>query len=87
MLPACAIILPLCALSSAIYFLRGGLDLTAALPYLAGGLAGAPGLDALTAALLQHHPYELPEILAVSPSTGLPAYLDWIRAQTREDLT
>ena len=35
-----AIILPLCALSSAIYFLRGGLDLTAALPYLAGGLAG-----------------------------------------------
>ncbi|KQO00190.1 MULTISPECIES: divalent-cation tolerance protein CutA [Stenotrophomonas] len=42
-------------------------------------------LEALTAALLQHHPYELPEILAVSPSAGLPAYLDWIRAQTRED--
>lgn len=35
-----AVILPLCALSSAIYFFRGGLDLTAALPYLAGGLAG-----------------------------------------------
>jgi len=35
-----AIILPLCALSSVIYFLRGGLDLTAALPYLLGGLAG-----------------------------------------------
>lgn len=35
-----AIILPLCALSSAIYFFRGGLDLTAALPYLLGGLAG-----------------------------------------------
>ncbi|MGE4458426.1 divalent-cation tolerance protein CutA [Stenotrophomonas acidaminiphila] len=47
----------------------------------------ADRLDALTAALLQHHPYELPEILAVSPSAGLPAYLDWIRAQTREDLT
>ncbi len=35
-----AVILPLCALSSAIYFLRGGLDLAAALPYLAGGLVG-----------------------------------------------
>jgi len=35
-----AVILPLCALSSVIYFLRGGLELTAALPYLAGGLIG-----------------------------------------------
>ena len=35
-----AIILPLCALSSAIYFFRGGLDLSTALPYLLGGLAG-----------------------------------------------
>ncbi len=35
-----AIILPLCTLSSVIYFFRGGLDLGAALPYLAGGLVG-----------------------------------------------
>lgn len=35
-----AIILPLCVLSSAIYFFRGGLELTAALPYLVGGLVG-----------------------------------------------
>ena len=35
-----AVILPLCALSAAIYLLRGGLDLQAALPYLVGGLAG-----------------------------------------------
>ncbi len=35
-----AIILPLCILSSVIYLLRGGLDWTAALPYLLGGLAG-----------------------------------------------
>ena len=35
-----AIILPLCILSSVIYLLRGGLDLSAALPYLVGGLAG-----------------------------------------------
>ena len=45
----------------------------------------ADRLEALSAAILQHHPYELPEILALSPNAGLPAYLDWIRAQTRED--
>ncbi|AMJ56414.1 MULTISPECIES: divalent-cation tolerance protein CutA [Stenotrophomonas] len=42
-------------------------------------------LDALSAAIRLHHPYELPEIVAISPSAGLPAYLDWIRAQTREE--
>lgn len=35
-----AIILPLCVLSSAIYFFRGGLDFLLALPYLVGGLIG-----------------------------------------------
>lgn len=35
-----AVILPLCILSSVIYFFRGGLDLTLALPYLVGGLIG-----------------------------------------------
>ena len=45
----------------------------------------ADRLEALSAAIVEHHPYELPEIIAVSPSAGLPAYLDWIRAQTREE--
>ncbi|KRG44313.1 hypothetical protein ARC78_05860 [Stenotrophomonas pictorum JCM 9942] len=45
----------------------------------------AERLDALSAAIVQQHPYELPEILVVSPDAGLPAYLDWIRAQTREE--
>ena len=35
-----AIILPLCALSAAIYLFRGSLELRTALPYLLGGLAG-----------------------------------------------
>ena len=35
-----AVILPLCALSSAVYFFRGGLDCPLALPYLIGGLIG-----------------------------------------------
>lgn len=35
-----AIILPLCAFSSALYFLRGQLDFMEALPYLVGGFFG-----------------------------------------------
>jgi len=35
-----AVILPLCVLSVAIYFFRGGLDVMAALPYLIGGTIG-----------------------------------------------
>lgn len=35
-----AIILPLCCLSSVIYFFRGGLDFWLAFPYLVGGLIG-----------------------------------------------
>lgn len=35
-----AVILPLCILSATIYWLRGGLELQAALPYLAGGVLG-----------------------------------------------
>ncbi len=35
-----AVILPLCVLSAAVYFFRGGLDLSAALPYLLGGALG-----------------------------------------------
>jgi len=38
---------------------------------------------ALQARLLQLHPYELPELLAVKPTHGLPAYLDWLGTATR----
>ena len=35
-----AVILPLCVLSAAVYWFRGGLEPMAALPYLIGGAAG-----------------------------------------------
>ena len=35
-----AVIFPVCAVSAAVYFWKGGLSLSAALPYLLGGLAG-----------------------------------------------
>ena len=33
-------------------------------------------------ALRAGHPYELPEIIAVPVGTGLPAYLNWVTAET-----
>jgi periplasmic divalent cation tolerance protein len=39
--------------------------------------------DALEAAILAGHPYELPEIIAVPIERGLPAYLAWVDAETR----
>lgn len=38
---------------------------------------------ALEAALRAAHPYELPEIVAVPLERGLPAYLEWVAAETR----
>jgi len=38
--------------------------------------------QALEQAIIDRHPYELPEIIAVSIEAGLPAYLDWIREET-----
>lgn len=38
--------------------------------------------DALQTAIHNQHPYELPEIIAVPITKGLPAYLDWIKACT-----
>ncbi|MGD9953439.1 MAG: divalent-cation tolerance protein CutA [Burkholderiales bacterium] len=37
---------------------------------------------ALEAAVRAHHPYELPEIVAVPVERGLPAYLEWVAAET-----
>jgi periplasmic divalent cation tolerance protein len=40
---------------------------------------------ALQARLPQLHPYELPELLAVEASAGLPDYLRWVADATRPD--
>ncbi len=37
----------------------------------------------LEAAIRARHPYELPEIIALSVERGLPAYLDWVATETR----
>src|SRR6187455_1515321 len=37
----------------------------------------------LEQALRGGHPYELPEIIALPIERGLPAYLDWVAAETK----
>jgi len=39
--------------------------------------------EALQNVLREQHPYELPEIVAVSVTAGLPAYLEWINESVR----
>ena len=39
-------------------------------------------LEALTARIVELHPYEVPEVIALDVSGGLPAYLQWIASET-----
>ena len=43
----------------------------------------AENVERLKARILELHPYELPEVLAVPVESGYGAYLDWLNAQTR----
>jgi periplasmic divalent cation tolerance protein len=43
----------------------------------------ADAYPALQERLLALHPYELPELLAVEPAAGLPAYLAWVAEHAR----
>jgi len=42
-------------------------------------------LEPLRLRLLELHPYELPELIAVAVDQGLAAYLDWVRLNTTAD--
>jgi periplasmic divalent cation tolerance protein len=38
-------------------------------------------VEALTQAIVQHHSYDLPEVLALPIVAGLPDYLAWLRTE------
>ncbi len=70
---ACVNILP--GLRS-IYEWRGAVESSAeTLLLIKAKTATYPAVEAL---VRQHHPYELPEVIAVPIVRGLAAYLDWI---------
>ena len=41
---------------------------------------------ALEAAIREAHPYDVPEIIAVPVTAGLPAYLNWVVSETKKDV-
>jgi periplasmic divalent cation tolerance protein len=46
--------------------------------------ANRPDYPRLESAIRSQHPYELPEIIAVSVTEGLAGYLDWVRTTSNE---
>jgi periplasmic divalent cation tolerance protein len=77
-LAACVNILAPCR---SVYRWQGALESAEEHPLLIKTTADR--YSALEEAIRGLHPYELPEIVAVPLSAGLPAYLNWVAAETR----
>lgn len=76
-LAACVNILAPC---ESVYRWQGQVETAQETPLLIKTLKALYGKVEKT--IQQCHPYELPEIIAVPISAGLPAYLDWLGAET-----
>lgn len=63
-----------------LYRWQGKIETAAEVPLLIKTVAAR--YDALEAAIKARHPYEVPEIIALPISAGLPAYLAWVAAET-----
>ena len=75
---ACVNILAECA---SIYRWQGKLERANEVPLLIKtSLTAYPKLES---ALRRLHPYEIPEIIALPISPGLPEYLNWIKQETQ----
>jgi periplasmic divalent cation tolerance protein len=74
---ACVNILAEC---HSVYRWQGKVESASEIPLLIKTTRSAyPRLEALIRA---QHPYELPEIIAVSVVAGLPAYMQWVAQET-----
>jgi periplasmic divalent cation tolerance protein len=63
------------------YHWQGAIEMAAETPVAIKTRADLyPAVESL---VRTHHPYELPEIIAVPITGGLPQYLDWIAAETQ----
>lgn len=76
-LAACVNILAPCR---SVYRWQGGIEQATEVPVAIKTTAGR--YAALEAAIRARHPYELPEIIAVPVTHGLPDYLAWIDRET-----
>lgn len=76
-LAACVNILAPCR---SVYRWQGRIEDSAETPLLVK--TTAERYATLEAAIRAHHPYELPDIVAVPIAHGLPDYLAWVAAET-----
>ena len=76
-LAACVNILPRV---QSVYRWQGAVESATEIPlFIKSTAAGYPALEAL---IREHHPYDVPEIIALPVTQGLPAYLNWVAAET-----
>ena len=76
-LAACVNILPRV---QSIYRWQGTVESASEVPLLIK--TTADNYPALERAIRTAHPYEIPEIIALPVERGLPAYLNWVAAET-----
>ena len=76
-LAACVNILPRV---QSIYRWQGQVESATEIPLLIKSTTAR--YPALQAAIAQRHPYDVPEIIALPITRGLPAYLNWVAAET-----
>jgi periplasmic divalent cation tolerance protein len=79
-LAACVNILPRV---QSIYRWQGAVESASEIPLLIKTTAA--NYPALEAAIRARHPYETPEIIALPVERGLPAYLNWVAAETVQE--
>ena len=75
---ACVNILAEC---NSVYRWQGKIESASEVPLLIKTTRNA--YSRLEAVICAHHPYELPEIIAVSVDAGLPGYLQWVIQETQ----
>ena len=71
------------AATGSLYHWRGEIEMAREVPVVVKTCSDA--YPAVEKAIRNRHPYELPEIIAVPITDGLPAYLEWIDRETRPD--
>lgn len=74
---ACVNILPEC---SSVYRWQGKIESANEVPLMIKTTRSA--YARVEELIRSQHPYELPEIIAVSVASGLPAYLQWVISET-----
>lgn len=76
-LAACVNILPR---AQSLYRWQGKIESATEIPLLIKSTAA--NYPVLEAAIQKLHPYDIPEIIALPVERGLPAYLNWVAAET-----